>query len=49
MGQDAILNGSTFRGWATLDDAVAPEQLLIAVDGDVAGNIVSIVELVDRL
>ena len=49
MGQDAILNGSTFRGRATLDDTVAPEQLLIAVDGDVGGNIVSIVELVDRL
>jgi len=49
MGSDAILNGSTFRGLATLDDTVSPEQLLIAVDGDVGGNIVSIVELVDRL
>ena len=49
MGQDATLNGSTFRGWATLDNTVAPEQLLIAADGDVGGNIVSIVELADRI
>ena len=49
MGQFAILNGSNFVGIATLDNTVAPEQLIIAATGDVAGELVSIVGFAERM
>ena len=49
VGDDSIFNGSTFAGLGTLDDTSVPEQLIIATTGDVAGRMVSVVDIADRL
>ncbi len=48
-GQDAILNGSSFVGIATLDNIVTAEVLIVAATGDVAGTLVSMVIVAERL
>lgn len=49
VGQAAILNGSSFSGLALLDNTVVPEELGIAVTGDVAGEFVSLVQIMERI
>jgi hypothetical protein len=49
LGQEAILNGSTFTGLALLDNTEAPENLGMAVTGDVAGVDVSLILILDRI
>jgi hypothetical protein len=48
-GQAANLNGSSFVGIGTLDNTVTPELLAIFATGDVAGILVSMVMIEDRL
>ena len=48
-GQEAILNGSTFTGLALLDNTALPEEIGIAVTGDVAGVHVSSVLILERI
>ena len=48
-GQDGILNGEFFAGLAVLDGTVDPEQLIIALSGDVDGTNVSFVSYASRL
>jgi hypothetical protein len=48
-GQDAILNGSSFVGIGTLDNTLTPEVLIVAVTGDVAGTLVSVVFVAERI
>ncbi len=49
LGEAAALNGSTFAGLALLDNTVAPEELGIAVTGDVIGVHVSLVLISERI
>lgn len=49
LGQEAILNGSTFTGLALLDNTTLPEEIGIAVTGDVAGVQVSLVLILERV
>ncbi len=48
-GQEAILNGTSFVGIGTLDNTVIPEMLIVAVVGDVAGTLASLVSSLERL
>ncbi len=48
-GQFAIFNGTSFVGLATLDNTVAPEALIVAATGDVAGTLVSFFSVSERL
>ncbi len=48
-GQDAILNGSSFVGIGTLDNTSTPEVLIVAVTGDIAGTLVSVIFVAERL
>jgi hypothetical protein len=48
-GPDAIWNGSSFGGLAVLDNTFSPEQLIVAVIGEVGGDSVSVVEVYERL
>jgi hypothetical protein len=48
-GQDAVWNGSTFEGLATLDDRSGSDILLYAVNGEMGGEPVSVVALQERL
>jgi len=49
LGQEAILNGSTFTGLALLDNTTLPEEIGIAVTGDVVGVHVSLVLILERV
>lgn len=49
LGQEAILNGSSFSGIALLDNTVDPEVLVAAATGDVAGVLVSFIQFSDRI
>lgn len=49
LGQSAKLNGSTFTGLALLDNTMAPEQIGLAVTGDVAGVHDSIIVIFERI
>ena len=49
IGQDTILNGSSFVGIGTLDNIVTGEVLIVAATGDVAGTLVSMVIVAERL
>ena len=48
-GPDAILNGSSFVGIGTLDNTFTPEVLIVAVTGDIAGTLVSVIFVAERL
>ena len=48
-GQFAILNGTSFVGIGTLDNTVPPELLIVAATGDVAGTLVSLIIVTERL
>lgn len=48
-GPEAELNGSTFDGFAVLDDRDRPEALIVAVIGDVGDATVSLFERAARL
>lgn len=48
-GQGAVLNGTSFVGIGLLDNTVAPEVLMVGTTGDVAGTLVSVVLIEERL
>lgn len=47
-GADAVLNGVTFRGLATLDDRTSPEQLIVGATAQAGGAGLSIVWVFER-
>jgi CSLREA domain-containing protein len=49
IGPFAFLNGSSFVGIGTLDNTVTPEVLIVFATGDVAGTLVSLVSVAERL
>lgn len=49
LGQAAILNGSSFSGIAALDNTVNPEALIVTATGEVAGVLVSFIQILDRI
>jgi hypothetical protein len=49
IGQDTILNGSNFVGIGILDNIVTAEVLIVAATGDIAGTLVSMVIVAERL
>ena len=48
QGADAILNGSTFRGLATLDNTGSPEVLLVGAQALIGSTGVSAIEVLER-
>ena len=48
-GPNAILNGTSFVGMATLDNAVVPETLIIAATGEVSGVQAGLFGITQRL
>ena len=48
-GPEEALNGSTFDGFAVLDNTEAPEALIIAVIGDAGDTAVSLFERAERI
>jgi hypothetical protein len=48
-GQAIILNGTSFVGMATLDNTVTPEVLIVGTTGDIAGTLVSLFGISERL
>ena len=49
VGDAAALNGTRFSGLGTLDDSVNPEQLFVALVGDVDGLTYSVVYVLPKL
>lgn len=49
LGQEAVLNGSTFTGLALLDNTAVPEEIGMAVTGEVAGVDVSLILILERI
>lgn len=47
-GEEAVLNGASFRGLAALDDTTSPEELIVAVTGQAGGAGLSIVWVFSR-
>lgn len=47
-GDEAVLNGETFTGLATLDDSFMPEELILGLTGNTAGHAVSLVAFYAR-
>lgn len=47
-GVDAVLNGLTFRGLATLDNTASPELLLVGAQAQLGSNGVSAIEVLER-
>ncbi len=45
----ANFNGTSFVGIGTLDNTVPPELLIVAATGDVAGTLVSLIIVTERL
>lgn len=48
QGQNAILNGITLRGLATLDNTVSPELLIVGAQGIANATGLSVVEILER-
>jgi hypothetical protein len=48
QGVDATLNGSTFRGLATLDNTASPELLLVGAQARIGSTGVSAIEVLER-
>lgn len=48
QGADAILNGTTLRGLATLNNSVTPEELLVGAQALIGSTGLSVVELLER-
>lgn len=48
-GADAVLNGATFRGLATLDGTSRPEELIVGVTGSAGGTTWSIIWVLQRV
>jgi hypothetical protein len=48
QGQDAILNGATFRGLATLDNTGSPEAMIVGVQALIGTTGVSLIEILER-
>jgi hypothetical protein len=48
QGADAILNGATFRGLATLDNTGSPELLLVGAQAQIGVTGVSAIEVLER-
>lgn len=48
-GDLAALNGATFAGLATLDNSVAPEQVIVAVTYQSVSTVLGVVEVLDRI
>ncbi len=49
LGQEAILNGSTFSGIAALDNTGNPEVLIVTATGTVGAVLVSFIQALDRI
>ena len=49
LGQEAILNGSTFSGIAVLDNTGNPEVLIVTAIGTVGAVLVSFIQALDRI
>ena len=48
QGPDAVLNGTTFRGLATLDNAASPELVLVGAQAQIGSIGVSAIEVLER-
>lgn len=49
LGQEAVLNGSSFSGIAVLDNTSNPEVLVATATGTVSGVLVSFFQVLDRI